>query len=68
MALYNVVGIDDLEGLTFARCTTLKNANKAMKLLEDKGYECMLRIEKDEIVVDKIVCENEVIDLNEIDL
>ena len=68
MTLYNVVGIDDLEGLTFARCTTLKNANKAMMLLEDEGYECMLRIEKDEIVVDEIVYGNEVIDLNEINL
>lgn len=68
MTLYNVVGIDDLKGLTFARCTTLKNANKAMKLLENEGYECMLRIEKDEIAVDEIACGNEVIDLNEINL
>lgn len=68
MNLYNVVGMDDLEGLTFARCTTLANANKAMVLLENEGYECMLRIEKDKIVVDEIIVGNEVIDLNEINL
>lgn len=68
MTLYNVVGIDDLEGLTFARCTTLKNANKAMMLLEDEGYEYMLRIEKDKIIVDEVVINNEVVDLNEINL
>lgn len=68
MTLYSVVGVDDLEGMTFARCTTLKNAHKALMLLEDEGYECMLRIIKDKIVVDEIVCGNEVINLNEINL
>ena len=68
MVLYNVVGIDDLEGLTFARCRTLSNTIKAMMLLEEQGYEYMLRIEKDIIVVDEIVVDNEVIDLNEINL
>lgn len=63
MNLYNVVGIDELEGLTFARCTTLAKANKAKTLLEDEGYECVLRIEKDAINVDEIIIGTKVVDL-----
>lgn len=63
MNLYNVVGIDDLDGMVFARCTTLAKAIMAKAMLEDEGYECMLRIAKDKIVVDELVIGDEVIDL-----
>ena len=40
--LFNVIGIDDLEGISFARCTTYEKAQKALKLLEAEGFQNML--------------------------
>lgn len=52
--LFNVVGTDDLEGTTFARCTTYKKAQKAKELLEAEGFEDMLDIVKDNLPIDTI--------------
>ena len=61
--LYNVVGIDDLEGMTFARCTTMDKAVKAKKLLENNGYEDMLEITQDNSAVDMLEIDGELIEL-----
>ena len=36
MRLFNVIGIDDLEGMVFARCTTIEKAQNAKELTEAK--------------------------------
>lgn len=61
--LYNVVGVDDLEGMTFARCTTMDNAVKAKKLLENNGFEDMLEITQDNLAVDMLEINGELIEL-----
>jgi hypothetical protein len=63
MKLYNVVGIDDLEDLTFARCTNLRKAERAKTILEDEGFECMVRITEDNIEVDVIEINGRFIEL-----
>lgn len=61
--LYLVVGIDDLEGETFAECTTLNKAKKAMKLLEKEGLEDMLEIVQSEIPIDYVEIDGKLIEL-----
>lgn len=63
MTLYNVVGIDDLEDLTFARCTTIVKAERAKSMLEDEGLECMVRIVKDEVDVDTVEINGRIVEL-----
>lgn len=59
--LYRVIGMDDLEGLTFALCSTYEKAQKAKALLENERYEDMLDIIQDEIPVDAIELNGEMI-------
>lgn len=54
MQLYEVVGTDDLEGLTFARCTTHEKAQKAKNLLEKEGFEGSLDIIQNNLPIDCI--------------
>ena len=61
--LLNVVGMDDLEGTVFARCTTYDKAKRAMELLEAEGFEDMLDIVQDEMPVDMIEISGELIEL-----
>lgn len=61
--LFNVVGMDDLEGIVFARCTTYEKANKSIQLLEAEGFEDMLNIAQDEIPIDVIEIGGELIKL-----
>ena len=61
--LYNVVGMDDLEGTTFARCTTYEKAQKAKEILEAEGFEDMLDIVQDEIPVDVIEVDSQLLEL-----
>lgn len=61
--LWNVAGIDDLEGMVFARCTTEEKAIKAKELLENEGFENMIDIVQDEIPIDTIEIESQLIDL-----
>ena len=61
--LFNVVGIDDLEGTVFVRCTTYEKANKAKELLEAEGFEDMLDIAQDEMPIDVIEIGGELIEL-----
>ena len=61
--LFNVIGIDDLEGTVFARCTTYKKAQKAKELLEAEGFEDMLDIVEDNLPIDTIKIGNKLIRL-----
>ena len=63
MRLFNVIGMDDLEGMVFARCTTYEKAQKAKELLEAEGYEDMLDIVQDEMPIDVIEIGGELIEL-----
>lgn len=36
---FNVIGIDDLEGMVFARCTTFEKAQKAKRCLKQMGLK-----------------------------
>lgn len=61
--LFNVVGRDDLEGVVFARCSSEEKAKKAMKLCEEQGFEDMLEIIPDNMLIDTIEIDGEEIDL-----
>lgn len=61
--LFNVIGIDDLDGMVFARCTTFEKAQKAKTLLEANGFEDMLDIVQDELLIDVIEVDNRMIEL-----
>lgn len=61
--LYNVIGLDDLEGVVFARCTTFEKAQKAKELTEANGFEGMLDIVQDETPVDVIEIGGKLIEL-----
>lgn len=63
MRLFNVIGLDDLEGDVFARCTTYEGAVKAKALLEKEGFENILDIVQDEISVDVIEIGGKLIQL-----
>lgn len=61
--LFNVVGIDDLEGEVFARCTTYEKSVKAKDCLENNGFENMIDIVQDEIPVDVIEIDSQLLEL-----
>ena len=63
MKLFNVVGIDDLEGTVFTRCTTYEKAQKAKELLEVEGFEDMLDIVQDKMPIDVIEIGGKLIEL-----
>lgn len=63
MKLYNVVGVDDLEDLTFARCTSMEKAQTAKAMLENEGFEDMIRIVVDNIEVDEVEINGKLIKL-----
>ena len=61
--LFNVIGIDDLEGTAFTRCTTYEKAIKAKECLENNGFENMIDIVQDEIPVDVIEIDSQMLEL-----
>lgn len=61
--LFNVIGIDDLNEMVFARCTTFEKAQKAKRMLEAEGFEDMLEIVQDKLSIDVIEIDNKVIEL-----
>lgn len=62
--LWEVVGIDDLEGSVFAQCTSKDNAEKAMELLESTGLKDCLKIQQSNLFVDRVEINLQQIDLN----
>ena len=63
MELYNVIGVDDLEGAMFASCTTLEKAKIAKKKLENEGFEDALDIVQDVLLIDAVEIDGELIEL-----
>ena len=64
MKIWCVDGIDDLEGNTFALCSSEKTANKAKELLENSaGLENMLEIKESNLELDMIMINGEKINL-----
>lgn len=61
--LFNVVGIDDLEGTVFVRCTTYEKAQKAKELLEAEGLKDVIDIMQDEMPADVIEIGGKLIEL-----
>ena len=61
--LFNVIGLDDFDGVTFAECTTYEKAKKAKEILEAEGFEDILDIVQSEIPVDMIELDGELIEL-----
>ena len=55
--------MDDLEGTTFARCTTYEKAQKAKEILEAEGFEDVLDIVQDKISVDVIEVDSQLLEL-----
>lgn len=61
--IWNVNGIDDLEGICFAQCSTKEKAEKAMRILEENGFEDMLVIKQSNLQLDQLLVEDELIQL-----
>lgn len=61
--LFNVIGIDSLEGTVFARCTTYEKAVKAKEYLEQEGFEDMIDIVQDEIPINAIEVGSQMLEL-----
>lgn len=61
--IWKVVGVDDLEGSVFAQCSTEEKANKAMQLLENEGFEDMLRVEQSSLIIDQIIIGDKLVQL-----
>lgn len=49
--------------MVFARCTTFEKAQKAKMLLEANGFEDMLDIVQDKLLIDMIEVDNKMIEL-----
>lgn len=55
--LWIVMGINDMEGMIYAFCTTRQKAEKAVKLLEPEGLDNMLTIKQAQLEINN-VCLN----------
>lgn len=63
MQIWEVNGIDDLEGICFAQCSTKEKAEKAMRILEENGFEDMLVIKQSNLQLDQLLVEDKLIQL-----
>ena len=63
MQIWEVNGIDDLEGICFAQCSTKEKAEKGMRILEENGFEDMLVIKQSNLQLDQLLVEDELIQL-----
>lgn len=61
--IWNVNGTEDLEGICFAQCSTKEKAEKAMRILEENGFEDMLVIKQSNLRLDQLLIENKLIQL-----
>ena len=63
MQIWEVNGIDDLEGTCFAQCSSKEKAEKAMQILEKNGFENMLIVEQSSLRLDQLSIEDKLIQL-----
>lgn len=61
--MYVVCGLHNLEGMVFARCTTLEKAQKVKALLGVEGFEDMTDIVQVEFLIDAVKIGGEIIEL-----
>lgn len=61
--IWEVNGIDDLEGICFAQCSTKEKAEKAMRILEENGFEDMLVVKQSNLRLDQLLIEDKLIQL-----
>lgn len=61
--LFDVIGLNNFEGYTFAQCTTYEKAQKAIKILEAEGFEGMFDIVQTEMLIDVVELYGELIEL-----
>lgn len=59
--LYEVAGIDDLEGEVFAHCTSKENAERAMGFFDQ--MEDVLEIRESLIPINAVIIDDEIIDI-----
>lgn len=61
--ILEVNGIDDLEGICFAQCSTKEKAEKAMRILEENGFEDILVVKQSSLRLDQLLVEDKLIQL-----
>lgn len=60
---FEVVGMYDMEGMVFARCTTYEKAKKAMRILNKEGFGYRLDIVEVNTSIDTIEIDGKLIEL-----
>lgn len=63
MKIWEINGTEDLEGICFAQCSTKEKAEKAMRILEENGFEDMLVVKQSDLRLDQLLIENKLIQL-----
>lgn len=61
--IWEVNGIDDLEGTCFAQCSTKEKAEKAMRILKENGFGDILVVKQSNLRLDQLLIENKLIQL-----
>ncbi len=61
--IFNVTGINGLDGTVFARCTTMEKASKAKEMLEANGFFGMVDIIQDKTPMDVVQIDGKTISL-----
>ena len=61
--IWEVNGIDDLEGTCFAQCSTKEKAEKAMQILEENGFENILEVRQSNLRLDQLSIKGKLIKL-----
>lgn len=63
MQIWEVNGIDDLEGTCFVQCSTKEKAEKAKQILEENGFEDILVVKQSSLRLDQLLIRGELIQL-----
>ena len=63
MLIWEVNGIDDLEGTCFAQCSTKGKAEKAMQIREENGFENILEVRQSNLRLDQLSIKGKLIKL-----
>ena len=53
--IWEVNGIDDLEGTCFAQCSTKEKAEKAKQILKENGFKDMLVVKQSSLRLDQLL-------------
>lgn len=61
--IWEVTGIDDLEGTCFAQCSSEEKAEKAMQILEENGFKDMLVAKQSSLRLDQLLIGDRLIQL-----